>query len=180
MVKTRSPAVRSTCHQLVIAGRSLVGVLLWAGFALAQPMTPMGGAPPGDTGPIELSGFVRAVDGDTVDTRIQRRRIGVGIIGIKAPPGNTPCGRQAGAYLQELISGGGVRLVGEPGMTFDARSRRLYHMTTGDGRSVAAEMVAAGFASADGQGSNRETLAALEETARAARRGCLWAAGGSP
>jgi endonuclease YncB( thermonuclease family) len=179
-VKTRSPSLGSTCRQLVIAGRSFVSLLLWADLALAQPVAPAGGASPGDTGPIELSGFVRAVDGDTVDARIGRRRIGVGIIGIKAPPGNTPCGRQAGAYLQELISGGGVRLVEEPGVTFDARSRRLYHIMTGDGRSVAAEMVGAGFASADGQGSNRETLAELEAAARAARRGCAWAAGSSP
>lgn len=175
-MKTRLPSVRSTWRHLATPGRSLGAVLVWAGLALAQPMVQPGGAPPpGDGSPIELTSFVRAVDGDTVDTRTEYGRLGVGIIGIKAPPGNTPCGRQAGEYLQQLLSGGGVQLVEEPGVRFDARSRRLYHMNTGDGRSVAAEMVAAGFATADGQGSNRETLAELEATARAAGRGCLWA-----
>jgi endonuclease YncB( thermonuclease family) len=177
LARTWRIEVKTICRQLGIAGRSLAALVLGVSLAFAESIAPAGGAPPAGTGPIELTSFVRAVDGDTVDTRIPRGRIAVGIIGIKAPPGNTPCGRQAGDYLQGLLSGSGVRLVEEPGVTFDARSRRLYHVTTGDGQSIAAQMVAAGFARADGHGSNRETLAELEATARAAGRGCLWAGG---
>ena len=182
MVRTAS--ARPTRGRVAVAGRSLVAVmvLLWSGAALAQSAAPAAGAPSEGTEELELRGFVRAIDGNTVDTRIEPGgRIGIDIIGIEAPPGNTPCGRRARDYLQRLVSGGdGVWAVEEPGLTSDQGSRRRYHLTTGDGRSISEEMVAAGFARADGQGSNRETLAELEATARAEHRGCLWAAGGTP
>jgi endonuclease YncB( thermonuclease family) len=165
-----------------VAGRSLVAIVVACGpgVALAQTGAPTSGTPPSGAGPLEARGYIRAVDGDTMDTRIGRLRVGVGIIGIKAPAGNTPCGRQATQYLQQLVSGDGpVRLDEEPGLTLDARSRRLYHATTADGRSIAEAMVEAGLARADGQGSNRDALAELEAKARAEGRGCLWAAGGT-
>jgi endonuclease YncB( thermonuclease family) len=162
-----------------LAGRSLP-LLLWVSLAAAQPMAPAGGAPPPGSGPIQLEGLVRAVAGDTLDAWIPQGRIAIGIVGIKAPPGNTPCGREASAYLQGLVTGGGVTLTEEPGLGFDERSRRLYHVLTGDGRSVAEEMVAAGFARANGEGSARDRLAELEATARAEGRGCLRAGGDSP
>jgi endonuclease YncB( thermonuclease family) len=182
-VRTTLQLVRAARRVLTATGRSLLAlfVIYGPGIALAQTSAPRSAAPPSGAGPLEARGYIRAIDGDTMDTRIGQLRVGVGIIGIRAPAGNTPCGRQATQYLQQLVSGDGVvQLVEEPGLTLDARSRRLYHVTTGDGRSVAETMVGAGLARADGRGSNRDTLAELEAKARAEGRGCLWAAGGTP
>jgi endonuclease YncB( thermonuclease family) len=133
----------------------------------------------GSTGRVELEGYVRAVHGDTLDARMSNRRVGIGIIGIQAPQGNTPCGKEATAFVQGLVDDGAT-VEDEPGLSADARYRRMYHVSTLDGRSVAEEMVGAGFARADGQGANRDRLAALEAAARAAQRGCLWRNGGTP
>ena len=103
-------------------------------------------------------------------------RVGIGIIGVKAPSRNTPCGREATAFTQDLVSDGAL-LDEEPGLAFDGRKRRMYHVMTLDGRSVAEELVTAGLARADGQGSNRDRLAELEADARDALRGCLWGGG---
>jgi endonuclease YncB( thermonuclease family) len=121
----------------------------------------------------QLEGYVRAVQGDTLDARHAGVRIGIGIIGVKAPSLNAPCGRQAVAFTQDLVSDG-VRLVEEPGLTVDRRKRRMYHVMTLDGLSIAEELVSAGLATADGQGANRDRLAELQADARDARRGCLW------
>jgi len=168
-------AVRARLLPLVIA---LVGVLL-------APVCPPGVArgaqvaPAGGSAPVELEGYVRAVQGDTLDARMSNRRVPIGIIGIWAPQGNTPCGKEATAFLQGLVNDGAV-VDDEAGLSVDARYRRMYHVGTLDGRSVADEMVTAGFARADGQGANRDRLAELEAAARQARRGCLWRSGGTP
>jgi endonuclease YncB( thermonuclease family) len=128
---------------------------------------------------VELEGFVRAVQGDTLDARLSNRRIGIGIIGIRAPQGNTPCGKEATAFVQGLVNDGAM-VEKEAGLGSDGRYRRMYRVTTLDGRSVAEEVVAAGFARADGQGASRDRLAELETAAREARRGCLWRSGGTP
>jgi endonuclease YncB( thermonuclease family) len=81
--------------------------------------------------------------------------------------------------VQDLV-GDGAQLEEEPGFAFDARRRRMYHVTTPDGRSVAEALVAAGLARATMQGRNRDRLAELEADAREARQGCLWTGGGAP
>ena len=151
----------------------------WAVPVAAQSILPPGGAPVGGTGPIGVEGYLRAVQGDTLDVRVPGGRFAVGVVGIRAPRGNTPCGKESAAFVQNLVLEG-ARLSEEAGLVFDGRSRRMYHVTTLDGRSLAEEVVAAGFARADGQGSNRERLTELEAAARAAGRGCLWQAGSSP
>ena len=107
---------------------ALVALLVMAGLppAMAQqpPAAPPGGAPPAGRGPYEVMGFVRVWDGDTIDVRINGTRVLVGLIGIDAPMGNTPCGREAAARLRALVRGG-VRLEEDPALTFDARGRRL-------------------------------------------------------
>jgi endonuclease YncB( thermonuclease family) len=55
----------------------------------------------------------------------------------------------------------------------------MYHLQTLDGRSIAEEMVAAGYARSTGQGKRRLGLGDLEQQARAAGRGC-WKGGGAP
>lgn len=148
-------------------------VCLTAGLASPQTGGPAGGTPPSSG--IQLEGYIRAIQGDTLDAGNARGRIGIGIIGVKVPGGNTPCGKQATAFTQDFVSDG-VQLTEEPGLTLDARKRRMYHVTAPDGRSLAEELVASGFARADGQGANRDRLAELEAAAREARRGCLWGA----
>lgn len=124
-----------------------------------------------------LEGFVRAVQGDTLDARLSNQRIGIGIVGIRAPGGNTPCGKEATAYLQGLVEDGATVEADAGGGT--DRYRLMYRVSTTDGRSVAEAMVDAGLARADGRGANHDRLAALEGEARAAQRGCLWRSGGT-
>ncbi len=60
--------------------------------------------PPAST--INFRGFVRVIDGDTIEINLKGRRVGIGILGIDAPQGNTPCGRQATNALRQLFAGG--------------------------------------------------------------------------
>ncbi|HEX2034438.1 MAG TPA: hypothetical protein VHS99_09660, partial [Chloroflexota bacterium] len=69
---------------------------------------------------------------------------------------------------------GGLRLVDDPSVTFDAERRRMFHVTGRDGRSLAEEQVRAGLAQPDGRGPDRDRLAAAAAEARAAGRGCVW------
>ena len=62
------------------------------GPAAAQRVEP-GGAPPPGSGPVETRGFVRVIDGDTVEALVRGKRVGIGLAGIDAPPINTDCGR---------------------------------------------------------------------------------------
>src|SRR5690349_17450350 len=70
---------------------------------------PAGGAPPEGSGSIDWTGFIRVIDGDTVEILLNGNRVGVAIAGIKAPEVNTPCGVQAATYLRSLL-GFGVHL----------------------------------------------------------------------
>ena len=123
----------------------------------------------------ELKGYVRAVQGDTLDARLGNRRVGIEIIGIKAPRGNTPCGKEATAFLQALVADGAI-VEAETGIAHKKYVGR-YDVRTLDGRSIADEMVSAGFARASGEGKKRLGLADLETQAKDAGRGCLWKAG---
>jgi endonuclease YncB( thermonuclease family) len=156
-----------------------LALTLWGAPTLSQPLARPGGAPPPGSGPLVIEGFVRAALGDTIDARTPYGRALIGVIGIQAPRTSTGCGRAATEFLQDLVSGG-VRLDEGHGSTFDSRSRRMYHVTSLDGRSVAAEMIAAGFAVADSRGTDDDHLLHLQEAARVARRGCVWSAAGAP
>ena len=52
-------------------------------------------APSRGAGPLNVSGPVRVIDGDTLEVYIDGRQTAIGVIGIKAPRGNTACGRKA-------------------------------------------------------------------------------------
>jgi hypothetical protein len=64
-----------------------------------------GGAPPPGSGPVDVSSFVRVIDGDTIEAYLGGTRAGIGLIGVDAPMGNTACGRDAAA-LRTLVQGG--------------------------------------------------------------------------
>src|SRR5947209_7032866 len=72
---------------------------------LAQDPAKHGGAPPAGSGPVDLSGPIRVIDGNTIETRINGNQVGIGIIGITAPMGNTPCGKAATTALSALLEG---------------------------------------------------------------------------
>ncbi len=163
----------------ILALLALLAVWLWPGAThpAAEAAVKPGGAPPPGSGDVQIPGFVRVIDGETIDTLINGQQVGVGFIGISAPQANTPCGQAATALLRTLVKGG-VNLEEEPALTTDpptdARKRRLYHGNARDGRKIAEELVKAGVARANGAGKYANQLAGLEIAARAAGRGCLW------
>jgi glucose/arabinose dehydrogenase len=141
-------------------------------WAIDQPAGP-GGAPDPKRGPFQPTGFVRVVDGDSLEMLIDGRRVAVGVLGIDAAPFGTPCGGAARAELQSLV-GKGITLEDDPANILDTRKRRMYKVTTPDGRSVAAALVSDGLAKATGRGPEAATLAALESQARQTKAGCVW------
>lgn len=158
---------------------SLAAAIAVAGFvpvALAQSTTsiqraPTAGAPPPNSGPVDYKGFVRVIDGDTAEIYINGNQVGIGLIGIKAPMGNTPCGQEAIAFKKQLVIGG-LFLKEDRNISFDSRKRRMYYAYTRDGRSVAKELVQAGEVDADGTGDEANDLQNLEDEAARSQRGC--------
>lgn len=141
--------------------------------APTQAEVPPGGAPPAGSGPVDFREYVRVIDGDTAEIFLEGLQVGVGLIGIDAPQGNTTCGMQAAEHLARLVDGG-FALDEDPNFTFDDRYRRMYYAYTHDGRSIAREMVRSGHARADGRGNESATLARDEAEAKSSARGCLW------
>jgi endonuclease YncB( thermonuclease family) len=136
-------------------------------------------APPPGSGPVDFSGFVRVIDGDTFELYISGRRTGVGIIGIRVPMGNTPCGRLASDYLGELVASNQIRLEEDPiTPAFDTRKRRMYRVVLVDGRSAAIAMAEAGFALPTGEGIEANDIAAAAGRAGGSRAGCVAGPGG--
>ncbi|RPJ85399.1 MAG: hypothetical protein EHM13_01160 [Acidobacteria bacterium] len=149
---------------------ALLVLLLVAGAAVHAQ------APPPGSGSFEFTGPVRVIDGDTLDVYLSGRRVGVGLIGIDAPPGNTACGQQALDALRRLTAAG-LRLDEDPELVFDARHRRMYYAVSREGVSLARELVSAGVARANGRGREQSELALAEAQARQAGAGCVWGGG---
>ena len=165
-------------HRLIgILGASSLFLVVGLSTALAEPgieRVEPGGAPPPGSGTVEIEGFVRGIDGDTMELDYQGSKAGVGVIGIEAPQANTACGLEAANQLQAMVMNG-VRLEEDRAIAFDnERGLRMYYAVTPDGRSVAEELVKAGVARATGEGREIDRLTNLETEARNAKRGCLW------
>jgi endonuclease YncB( thermonuclease family) len=120
---------------------------------------------------------MRVIEADTLEIWVNGARIGVGIIGIKAPAGNTACGREAIDVVTQLV-GSGIWLDEDLALpAFDRRYRRLYRLTTAGGLPVAAELAMAGLVEsepADKQSQDYPAIAAAEVQAKSAGRGCRW------
>lgn len=129
-------------------------------------------APARGTGPIEITGPIRVIDGSTFEVVINGRRTGIGLIGIKAPAGNTACGRAAAALFQSLTNGR-MRLEEDLKVTFDARKRRMYYLRLPSGVSAALEMARAGFASPDGDSDEADDLLTAVQSAISRSLGCI-------
>jgi endonuclease YncB( thermonuclease family) len=149
-------------------------------FALALAFTSMialaGQAPPPGSGSFDIAGPVRVIDGDTLEVYIEGRRVGVGLIGVDAPLGNTACGRRATEMLRQLTSER-IDLEEDLALSFDARHRRLYYVSAPRSASVAFDLVAAGLARPNGLGREQAALATAAAQARASGAGCVWTGG---
>ncbi len=169
---------RTTTGQLFCIS-AVCGVLLtWSSdMAPAQSSVQPGtqlvsGAPLAGAGPVDYKGPVRVIEGDTLEIYPNGTQIGIGLIGIQAAPGNTPCGKQA-IWLQQQLSKGGLYLAEDPSITFDSRTRRMYYAVTRDNRKVALELVQAGVAHSLGQGRDKDELTQAENAATVNHVGCL-------
>ena len=120
---------------------------------------------------------MRVVSGDTLEVKLEQHRMGIGLLGIQAPPPKTSCGRQATALLQRLTSGV-VSLESDSVRKYDARGRRLFYIQNAQKRSIALSLVQAGVVRTTGQGKERQALAIAQARAKAAHHGCLWVAAG--
>ncbi|MEZ4569725.1 MAG: PQQ-dependent sugar dehydrogenase [Thermomicrobiales bacterium] len=135
-----------------------------------------GGAPPAGSGPIDIAGFVRAIDGDTMETWINGSQVGIGVLGIDVFEANTVCGAQAAGFFQGMLFAG-IHAEEDPGIVFDDRLRRMYYVYTPEGDSIAHAMVQAGFAKPTGEGKDAAELAALATEAEQSGAGCVWDSG---
>lgn len=128
--------------------------------------------PVGETAAVE-----RVIDGDSilVKPRDGERRE-VRYIGINAPEWDAPCGAAATAANAAMVDGQTVMLVPDVVRDRDKYGRLLRYVFVGN-TFVNAALVARGYAVARNYEPRplryTATLAALEQAARAAHRGCL-------
>ncbi len=125
--------------------------------------------------PLQRAVAVRVIDGDTLIARLDGAEHSIRLFGLDAPEAGERCAAEATARLQGLVPAGAALLL-HPGPRNSDGGRLLRYAFLPDGRSLDATLVAEGLARAwrrDGQ--LRDAIAALEETAREARTGCLWA-----
>src|SRR5690242_10151761 len=165
-----SPAVRASKEPKMTSRFSVLLIGL-AAVLLAIPLASAQAPPPG-SGPITYQGFIRIIDGQSLELRIDGKQIAVRVIGINAPQGNTPCGVEAKNAHKGLLQGG-VHLEEDTTQYLDNRLRRLYYAYTLDGRSVAKELVGQGVAVPDGTGRELADLLAAQRDAQNQNRGCV-------
>jgi glucose/arabinose dehydrogenase/endonuclease YncB( thermonuclease family) len=146
---------------------------MFLGIASLATISAQAQAPPPGSGSIDLGGYIRVIDGDTIETRINGRLVGIGIIGVRAARGNTPCGQLAINQLQALSQSRALRLEEDPKLVLDGLKRRLYYVVTPAGQSVARQLVRAGVARPNGKGRETSDLLADEQDARRNNRGCI-------
>ncbi len=114
------------------------------------------------------------IDGDTLDVLALSTSLRVRAFGFDAPEAGERCAGEATARLVALTGGGVQLLAGE--RLQDRFGRELRYLFTPERLSIGAVMVGEGLARAWGDdGALRERLVTVEDEARAAGRGCLWA-----
>ena len=157
---------RAATAVLVSSGSLITG----AAATLAQAHAP-------GSGTIRVTGPVRVIEADTLEVSVDGRRVGVGIVGIIAPPGNTDCGKQAIQFAYSLLDSGLELEEDQAVPAFDEAKRRMYRVRRLPSReSVAVAIAAAGFANADPKAQNaidQAEVVAAAANARANRRGCI-------
>jgi endonuclease YncB( thermonuclease family) len=122
----------------------------------------------------------QVIDGSTLDAYVDGARTLVGYLGVETAAPFQQCGAEALARNREL-AGRLVRLEADPVYQFDLFGRRLFYAYTEGGTSIDAALVREGLAHAVRTDARHGAeLARLEAEARAASRGCLWAATPTP
>jgi endonuclease YncB( thermonuclease family) len=122
-------------------------------------------------------GVDRVVDGDTLDVRLfDGSALRVRLFGASTPEVGERCADAATARL-EALAGGEVLLLADARLE-DAGGRALRYAFTRAGLSIDAVLIDGGLATAWREdGAYRDALVAIEDRARDAARGCLWAGG---
>ena len=120
----------------------------------------------------------RVVDGDTLEMRLfGGDELRVRLFGVSTPELGEACADEATARLARLAAAE-VRLLADDRLE-DAGGRALRYLFTPAGLSIDAVLIEEGLATAWRQdGAFRDALVAIEEAARDAGRGCLWAGRG--
>lgn len=118
----------------------------------------------------------RVIDGDTFEATVRGTRVTVRLYGVNAPERARRCASEAAARLRALLPRGATVLLHPGPRNGDDFGRLLrYAFRESDKTSIDALLIDEGLAEAwraDGQ--LRGQLAALEQRARQAGRGCLW------
>jgi len=155
-----------------MANRAAVAAVL--GVLLAITPGAFAQAPAPGSGDQVIKGRVRVIDGDTLEIFINGRQASVGLIGIKAPLGNTACGQLSARYLFTLLGQtAGLRLVEDLNHPYDSRKRRMYYLRLPNNLSAAVEMVRAGLAKPNLEGLEVDALLAAALEALSLGRGCV-------
>ena len=120
---------------------------------------------------------VDIIDGDTLHIEDASGDVlTVRLFGIDTPERGEPCYAEATNRLREL-AGSEVLLVADQRLQ-DPGGRELRYVYTESGTSIDALMLDEGLAVAwTADGAFRDQFIAIEQNARAAHRGCLWAEG---
>ena len=172
----RIPRGRATWHAVLLVAAVLF-LTVACGAAGADNPTPTTAAGPAGPPPprtvitcsvCPLLAVTRVIDGDTLDTTAGRVRL----FGLNTPERGERCFSEATNRLHEL-AGKTTRVETGPRLE-DQFGRLLRYAYTADGNSIDVLLIGEGLARAwtrDGQ--HRDTLVALEESARQNRAGCL-------
>ena len=116
---------------------------------------------------------IRIVDGDTLHVELNGRDETVRLYGVDAPEVGQPCAADATARLRDLA--GADVLLRADARDGDRYGRLLRYVYARSGSSIDAALVRDGLAHAwRADGALRIAIGALEDAARASRRGCLW------
>lgn len=126
--------------------------------------------------PASLTGatLIEVIDGDTIDVKLDHTVESVRYHGVDTPERGERCHEEATARNRDLLGSEALLLPGA--RQRDRHGRLLRYVFTLDGRSVDGQLIAEGLALAwPGHGVFRERFIELEDAARQAGVGCLWA-----
>ena len=121
---------------------------------------------------LRLARVDRVVDGDTLLVDTDGRLVRIRVFGIAAPELADPCGAEATEALRRVT---GTKLILRDERPQDQFGRELRYLFTPAGQSIDAELIRQGAARAwRDDGAYRDTLVAVEASARSGGTGCLW------
>jgi endonuclease YncB( thermonuclease family) len=148
-------------------------LLVSAALAVGMCVAPAESAPNAQNALAEAL-VTRAVSGDALDARVDGMRTALGLLGVRAPSPNEPCGAEALARTQEL-AGDRVLIQSDAAYDLDARGLRLFYGFSLDGTSIDETLIREGLGYAERTDAQYGAyLAGVQAEAEAAGVGCLW------